>query len=125
MPMDENTKNELIKKIEEQRKTLQKGEPLLNQPRRQTPSDSETAKPSSDANDSAQSENEVDTIKLSDLIPDSQNSSGETASKRKITDRLGLNESDLSWKKAIIIVGILTGAVVIGIIIGFIITDKL
>lgn len=123
--MDENTKNELIKKIEEQRKALWKGEPLSNQPRKQTPSNPETNNPSPEVNDSTQPENKVDTLKLSDLIPDNQNSTEETESKRGLKSWLKLSDSDLSWKKAIIIVSFLIGAIIIGISLGYIITLKL
>jgi hypothetical protein len=121
MPMDENTKNELIKKIQEQRRALWKGEPLSNQPRRQTQSDPETTTPSVDPDISKQSEhiNDVDVLKLSDLIPDSQNSADEIETKRGLWGWLRSEDSGLSWKKAIFIVSALIGAILLGIFLGY------
>ncbi|MEK7398899.1 MAG: hypothetical protein AAB116_18350 [Candidatus Poribacteria bacterium] len=127
MPMDENTKNELVKRIQEQRRAMWKGEPLSNQPRKQTQPNPEEIPSNPDVNVPAQPkpEDNVDTLKLSDLIPDDQKSTQETGPKKGLKDWLKLSDSDLSWKKAIIIVSLLVGAIIIGISLGYIVTLKL
>jgi hypothetical protein len=127
MPMDENTKNEFVKRIQEQRRAMLKGEPLSNQPRKQTQPNPEEIPSNPDVNVPAQPkpEDSVDTLKLSDLIPDNPNPTQETESKRGLKGQLKLSDSDLSWKKAIIIVSFLIGAIIIGISFGYIVTLKL
>jgi hypothetical protein len=127
MPMDENSKNEFVKRIQEQRRAMLKGEPLSNQPQKQTQPNPEEIPSNPEANVPAQPkpDDSVDTLKLSDLIPDDQKSTQETEPRKGLKGWLKLSDSDLSWKKAIIIVSFLIGAIIIGISLGYIITLKL
>lgn len=105
MPMDENTKNELIRRIQEQREAVLKGKPLSNQPVKKT-------QPNSD----------VETLKLNDLISDDQNSEENIETRKSIWSFLRSDGNDLSWTKAILIVSVLIGAILFGIFLGYLAT---
>ncbi|MGB9595720.1 MAG: hypothetical protein ACPL7B_05515, partial [Candidatus Poribacteria bacterium] len=92
MPMDENTKNELIKRIQEQKQSVMKGKPLSNQPVRK-------ALPNSDSFHQ-EPKNDVDTLKLNDLISDDQNSEESIENKRSIWSFFRSEGDELSWTKA-------------------------
>ncbi len=117
MPMDENTKNELIKRIQEQQKAILKGKPLSGQPSSKT-------QPSPDSVHQESKNNfdipdNVNTLKLSDLISDDQSfNENEVES----SDWMNAEKNELSWTKAIFIVSILIGAILFGIFLGYLAT---
>lgn len=114
MLMDENTKNELIKRIQEQREAMLKGKPLSNQPVKK-------AQPNPDSFHQ-EPKNDVDTLKLNDLISDVQNSEESIETKRSIMSFFRSEGNELSWTKAILIVSILIGAILFGIFLGYLAT---
>jgi len=117
MPMDENTKNELVKKIQEQREALMKGKSLSNQPKKQIQSNSES--------EQQKPTNVVDTMKLSDLIADDQmpdDQGSEEKAKRSLWSLLKSENSGISWTKATLIVSALIGALLFGIFLGYLAT---
>lgn len=114
MPMDENTKNELIKRIQEQREAILKGKPLSSQPIKK-------AQPNPDSFHQ-ETKNDVDALKLNDLIPQDQNSKESTETKKGMRSFLGSEKDELSWTKAILIVSVLIGALLFGIFLGYLAT---
>lgn len=114
MPMDENTKKELIKRIQEQREAILKGKPLSSQPVKKVPPNPDSLH--------QETKKDVDTLKLDDLIPQSQNSEEGVKTKMDIKSFFSSEEGEISWTKAILIVSVLIGAILFGIFLGYVAT---
>ena len=114
MPMDENEKKELVKKIMEQRKAMWKGESTSDRPQRQPrikPKESTTINVIRKT-PSPESTNVIDnTIPVDFEIPDKK------GAWRRITEELK-KSSELGWKAFLIMVALI-GAIMLGVLIGY------
>ena len=112
--MDENQKKELVKKIMEQRKAMWKGESISDQPQTQpqTKSEGSTAKNVTNQILSPESTDTIDnSIPVDFEIPDKKRLW------EKITDEFR-KSGELGWKVFLIMMALI-GAIMFGVIIGY------
>jgi|WetSurMetagenome_2_1015567.scaffolds.fasta_scaffold135544_2 hypothetical protein len=114
MPMDEDEKKELVKKIMEQRKAMWGGKPISDQPQTQP-----SIKPEESTTKSVREEPIL--LKSNDTLDDAIPVDFEIPEKKrlwgKITDEFG-KSGELGWKVFLIMVA-LVGAIMIGVLIGY------
>jgi hypothetical protein len=119
MPMDDNEKKELVKKILEQRKALWKGEDTNREKesKESLPIIKNEFEPKEDKEDTTMREIPVD------ITSDEPDNSNQGKRKTKFSVREELKKTgDLGFKVIFAVIGMLLVALLFGIAIGFIIT---
>ena len=114
MPMDENEKKELVKKIMEQRKAMWRGESISDQPQTQpqTKPEESTAKNVTDQTLSPESNDALD-----DSIPVDFEIPEKRGVWEKITEEFR-KSGELGWKVFLIMMSLI-GAIMFGVLIGY------
>ena len=108
MPMDENEKKELVKKIMEQRKAMWKGEAMSERPRRHT-----QPKP-----EESTIRHQVSTSSSQSPISDLKSQISRSGVWGRLAGELR-KSGELSWKTIFFVIIVIVGAIMLGVLIGY------
>jgi hypothetical protein len=123
MPMDENEKKELVKKIMDQRRAIWKSEPMSERPKKHSQSGQEES--THNIADSNTSEQTISANPVDVSAANNQFTEFILPTKKSVWRSLfgELKKSnDLGWKTIFFVIIVLVGAITIGILFGYLIS---